>query len=592
MTGRAGPGVVIGVAAGVALLASCAQAPGVDGAQCPCPIGYYCDSSRGVCLAGPAPEPPPYTPMGGRPANPPPSNPSSPPPMNNVPPATCVQIGVVPPRPLSAAEYRNTLVDLLGFQPTPDELPMVQLGASGFSNSAEHTGVTELLRALAPRLASRLVGSRRMSELIGCEPDRTDEEPCVAGFIDRFARRLYRRPLLEVERGSLLAAFSVARQKQTFMEAVANVIAQLLASDQFLVRRETGGPIKPPLQRVALTGFEVATRLSYLLWASTPDDALLEAAAAGRLDNPEGVRAEAERLLADGRAERSYLQFFREWLEIDSDTLEQAGQDVPEFGPELRAAVLPAVLESADALVLQVIRAQDAPLMDWQTWPRLYANRAMATFYGLAPPTGDGFAWLLPMGDQQRSGPLTIPARLANAGSILETRPVARGMWVNQRLRCFAEIAPPDNVKIPPPPPATAEMSTKQRFEEHRSNAGCNACHQFIDPLGFALDNYDGIGRWRTREGNYDIDASGAIGTLTFSGPGDLARALSESPDVRACMVRQWFRYGFGRRDQDEDACVLDRVNEQFAAGGYRTRALLLALVASEAFTTLPAPTR
>jgi hypothetical protein len=211
----------------------------------------------------------------------------------------------------------------------------------------------------------------------------------------------------------------------------------------------------------------------------------------------------------------------------------------------------------------------------------------MAQFYNLALPSGSGPGWVTPLADQKRFGLLTAPAWLVDGAGKDEVNPIKRGVWIRGRLLC--RDLPPPPAEIPPMPEPVPTKTKRELYEQHRANPVCALCHAGIDPLGFALENYDGLGKWRMTDGQFDIDPAGEVPGMKFSGLEDLAQQLSTSPEVRSCAVQQWFRYGFGRPVVSDDQCALESLGKAFAEGGYRTRALLLALVVSETFTTLPA---
>jgi len=222
----------------------------------------------------------------------------------------------------------------------------------------------------------------------------------------------------------------------------------------------------------------------------------------------------------------------------------------------------------------------------------MYGNRPMAEFYGLSAPSGEGFEMLQPLGGQQRFGILTFPAILSALADGANSHAVRRGSFVLRRFMC---------IELPPPPasvPAAAEprpgLSARERFVQHTVNRTCWACHANFDPIGFALENYDGYGRWRTTENGGTIDASsGEVGQLLghpFQGPQGLAELLAGSEDFSGCIAQQWFRYALGRATEADDRCTLDELKKAYVKGGRKLRPLLLAIVRSDAFLTRTAP--
>ena len=537
----------------VFVIGACAQPPGVEGAACPCPADYSCDPVRKVCVPGVIP------PIG-----------------NPTPPLAraCRTVGTVPPRALTPTEYQHTVGDLLGVTVQPSELPPEAFGQSGFSNAADRIGDVDRLRPLA-----RVVAERARPALPSRFPCDLRPDECVTRFIQRFGSQAFRGPLQPQEQALLLDAYKLGAAGGDHWAGIARVVETALGADAFLIRRERGLPPGSDDPLIALPGHELASRLSFLLWASAPDERLLEAASKGELGTRASLLAEVDRMLADPRADRGLRTFHRQWLEVDPAVVARDSESLG-FTDELRASVL----RSSDELVRNLVLADDAELGTLLTYPAVFADARMASFFGLAAPATE-FAPVLPMGGQSRHGLLTVPSRLATFNQGEVPNPVLRGVWVNERLLC--SNLPNPTVNIPPPPPADPGSTNRQRYEQHRQDPVCLACHMYIDPLGFALDNYDGLGRWRTREGQFEVDASGSTGGMSWSGPAQLAQQLASSPQVRECVVRQWFRYSFGRQETEADTCTMEALKEGFAQGGYRTKALLRAIAISDAFGTL-----
>jgi hypothetical protein len=542
------------------LLAGCAVPPSAVGASCPCPrVGYYCDKARGVCVAGSEPVDPP-------------------------PPAlhSCQTLGPNPVRALSVTEYRNSVADLLGVTLAPSELPAEVVGPTGFSNGPERIAGVQGLRQVAPLVVER--ARPAVASLLGCDRVARGDQACAQDFVDRFGRRIFRHPLDDDERSMLLAAHANGSSAGGFEAGILRVIETALGADAFLLRRDRGLPPKPGATLLDLTPFEIASRLSFLLWSSTPDDTLLTAAAAGGLDTRAGQRAQAQRLRADPRAERMLIEHHRQWLEIDAAAVGGGGDSLG-YDPAMRSSVL----RSAEDFVRQLVAKDDADLATLLGFPQLFADARMASFFDLASPTSP-FDPVAPQAGQRRFGLLTLPARLAMRSLGDVPRPVVRGVWINARLLC-APLPPPPLGSMPPVPEPDPRRSTRQRYEQH-GQSGCAVCHQRIDSMGFAFDNYDGLGRWRTSDGAYDVDTSGTMEDpdLRWQTTAELVPQLAASSQVRRCVTLQWFRQAFGRVETEADACTVEAIDRAFADGGYRTGALLQGIVTADAFTAAPLP--
>jgi hypothetical protein len=526
-------------------LAGCAQPPPVAGAACPC------GSQDFVCQDGVCVKATPVTP---------------------VTPVACADPGPAGPHRLSAGEYRNTVLDLLG----------VDMGGNVLSDQPLPTAPPD--SALAPPVPvefqdlAMLVGSLvgpTVEGLVSCAGLST--AGCGRRFVEGFGRRAFRHTLKDDERALLQARFDGAGAD--LRAGLLAVVTGALQAPQFVYRIETGEPRQGTARTVPLTAFERASRLSYFLWQSMPDDQLLAAAESGALRDPDQVAIQARRLLGDPRAGRAIARFHRQWLQLD---LSQA-TELPE---QLRASLM----ASADDFFTTVAWQEDQPIANLLTFPSVYGDRSMAAFYDLTPPGGDGLEALAPRGDQIRRGILTTPALLATYSHGAVSAPVRRGRLISERVLC--RPVPPQPPTTPKAPPI-GTMTTRQTLSQHQENPACRACHDLFDPIGFGLENYDGYGRWRTEENGQAVDASGVVLGTPFQGPDGLARYLAEPERAPHCLVVQWFRQALGRMDQDVDDCTMGALQAAFLRGQMRTSALVMAIAGSNAFLTrraLPAP--
>lgn len=428
--------------------------------------------------------------------------------------------------------------------------------------------------------AEQIAAAANVSKLISC----TDGEPCAAMFIDGYGRRAFRRPLTAGERDGLLAVYRIGREAATFAGGIALVIEAMLSSPQFLylVEKKTGaGP-----GRVPLDGYEIAARLSFFLWGSGPDDALLSAAATGRLADADGVRAEATRLLGDPRARGALSRFVTYWLDISSiDRLAKDQRRLPRFDATVRAAMKAETLEFFD----YVLRRGDASARTLLTASFSFPDRSLLPIYGLAVPAG--FEPKKPTALHGRVGVLTQPSVLATHANPDRTSPVKRGNFVLKNLLCY-EIPLPA-IDIPPLPEPDPSKTTREQFAQHTSVAACAACHKIIDPVGFGFEKYDASGVYRELEGGRKIDASGTLSIGSpedgpFDGAAALVQKLLRVPQFNACLPTQWFRFAHARKERPEDGCALDDLRGAFAASGGNLRTLILTLVASDSFRFRP----
>jgi hypothetical protein len=489
--------------------------------------------------------------------------------------------GPSPLRRLTREEYDNTVAELAGDTSKPGKDFPPEARALGFNNIADAQTVTTLLaeayKTAAEGIAER--AAKNASALLGCSES---DGACVDGFIQRFGSRAYRRPLATDEAARLRQVYDWGQANTTALDGVRMVIEVLLQSPDFLYRPELGAGEAAP-QVLHLSSYEMATRLSYLLRGSMPDQTLLDEAAADRLKTPEQVLAQAQRLLADPRARDTFKSFHRQWLDLD----QVAGID---RDPALYAGytdAIPALLQQeTEAFIDHVLFEDGAKLRTLLTAPYTFANNALATFYGLAAPSGDAFT-LVATDPTQRKGLLTQGSLLALQSKPQQTSPVHRGKFVRENLLCQFLPPPPANLVITPPE-LNPSLTTRQRFSQHSADPSCAACHQQMDPLGLGFEHFDAVGRWRETENNLPIDATGKL-VLTdvdgdFDGAAALADKLANSEQVADCMMKEWARFTFGRSETVEDACTLERTKTQFAAADHDIKQLVLALTQTDAF--------
>jgi hypothetical protein len=479
------------------------------------------------------------------------------------PPPAGSDPGRVALRRLNRTEYDNTVRDLLGTRLRPAQTFAVDPTALGFDNNGDVQSVTAIqlsqYESAAEALADEALagGAARLAELArvaACDPGAP---ACLQTLIGGFARRAWRRPPAADEIARVMAVAEVERGRGGDGQAqLRQALIAVLVSPHFLFRAE---PARPGTR--ALDDHQVASRLSYLIYGSMPDDPLFQAAGAGRLRTAAEVRAQAARMLGDPRARSFVDSFAAQWLGLVE--LEQHDVDEAMFGKAFDPALAAAMKAETLAIFADFLRT-DRPA------PELVAARAPASDPRLAALYGDS----------PRVGLLTQASILTTTSSANGTNPVTRGHWVLSQLLC----SPP-----PPPPPkvpnlpdvAPAGKTLRARLEAHRANPTCASCHRLMDPIGLGLENYDAIGRWRATDAGEAIDASGELPDGTrFSGPAELIAALAKDPRLPGCVAEKLFTYALGRAP---DGAQLARV--QTAAGGSAgIQALILALVESEAF--------
>lgn len=489
---------------------------------------------------------------------------------------------VRPPTPLrrlTRFEYDNSVRDLLGTTGNPSkDFPPDEI-SEGFSNNGLVLTISQL-HAEKYVYASEAIAKdavTRLSSILPCDPATTSEETCAEQFARSFGRRAFRRALEPEDVTALMTAYGFG---ETFAEGIEIMIRAALLSPHFLFRVEFSGARQEGDAMVRLNGYETATRLSYLLWSSGPDDALLDAAEAGELDTPAGVQAQARRLLSDERAKSAALEFFRQWLELNRlDTI--SPKDPAEF-PLWSQAMKTAMKAEADKVIESILFSGDATLTRLLSAPLGLPTGPLASLYGV-PESSE----LVSLPENERAGVLTLPAFLSVQGHPDQTSPVLRGKFIRTKMLCGHVEPPPDNVAIAAPDPHEGGTA-RERFSAH-AQGPCAECHQLMDPLGFPLEAYDAMGKFRTTDAGRELDLTGEFVQTRaldgpFNGPIEMAQKLAAAPEVAECVAAKWFQYSVGRGVEKGDACSLVPLQEAFEKGGKNLYELMVNITQTEAF--------
>jgi len=489
-------------------------------------------------------------------------------------------------RRLTVRQYANSVRALFGPAidvPTdlePDTVlhGMAAIGASRIALSAR---ATEQFEAAARSIAAQVVAdTERREALVGCDP--ATEASCTRGFVERFGLRAWRRPLTseEVARYTELAGVATEALSDPW-RGIEYAIAGLLQSPHFLYRVEIGAadPSTPGLRR--FDGYELASRLSFWLWNTLPDEPLLEAAASGELGSTAGLVAQATRLLDDSRSEQGIETFFDEVLGLATlYDLPQLPDAFPQVSPTLGRAMRTQTLMTATQWTLS-----DADLRDLFTTRSTFVDAELAALYGLEGVSGPEFVPVELPADQPRVGLLGHASILASNSHPTSTSPTRRGKFVREVLLCQAVPPPPPNVVTSLPEDAgDGPRTMREKLRVHAEDPACAACHASMDPIGLALEHFDGIGAFRTTDADQPIDASGELDGVAFEDARGLAAAVAAHPELATCVARHAYRYAQGHLEGKGEEALVQALGQRFASDGYRLRQLLLAIVSSEAF--------
>ncbi|MEZ5403812.1 MAG: DUF1592 domain-containing protein [Bryobacteraceae bacterium] len=495
-------------------------------------------------------------------------------------------------RRLTKTEYGNTLRDLFGVDPSiADGLPD-EVSGQGYLNSLSPLQLEQYL-AIADKVLRHIAAppGRRRTEtekrLFGPSATPAGDPRQAAQEVARsLARKAYRRPPAEAELDVLVATFDLARKnKLSYRQALGLMLKAVLVSPQFLFITPAG-EAESSTGIVPLDDHQLASRLSYLLWATMPDEELMALADRGKLHEREVLKAQTKRLLDDPRSRALFDGFGAQWLNVGG--LQRQVFD-PVLFPQMTPAMRQAMYDEV-RLFFESIVGDNESVIRFVDSDYTYLNGTVAAIYGLEKTVHGPEMRKVRLSDGNRGGVLGMPGILAATSFPNRTSPVKRGVWVlEQVLGEQVPAAPPDVPALDKQDQAAvANLTVRQRTELHRTNPVCANCHRILDPIGFGLEKFDAIGRWRDRDRNGEpIDAAGELpGAERFSGPADLKAIIAgRNGDVARNLVEKLLAYALGRKLEGYDEIVVDELMGEIAADGYRMRALIDGVITSYPFT-------
>ena len=462
------------------------------------------------------------------------------------------------------------------------ELPENQRDRNVYVQSVELDGPLEKDTRAVPASQKQIV-------FVSSEQIAKDRTAAARLVVTQMARRLYRRPPAPEDVERLMRAFDLSRG-ESFERGVQIALQAALVSPRFLFRVETVVDTKPgakaqAVQDRVLDSWELASRLSYFLWSSTPDEELMKEAQSGALQKPQVLQAQARRMLRDPKARALADNFAGQWLMLRNlRDVEPDPALYPNWNDQLRAA-----MKQESLLFFEEVVQKNRSITDFLDGKFTYLNESLAKHYGISTVRGTNFQRVALVGElaRQRGGILTQASVLTVTSNPTRTSPVKRGKWV---LENFWGTPPP------PAPPGVAQLkesrvisstlTMRKRMEEHRKNPDCASCHSRMDPIGFSLENYDATGKWRVKEGNLAIDTSGALSDGTrFVGPVQFKTILMKKQGqfVRA-FSEKMLTYSLGRGLETSDKCVVDEIYKHVGANKNSFGSLIEAIVVSDSF--------
>jgi hypothetical protein len=422
--------------------------------------------------------------------------------------------------------------------------------------------------------------SRR--RIFTCRPGgAADERSCARSIISTLARRAYRRPITAEETLPLLEFYDIARREGTFEAGIQAALQRILASPMFVFRAERDPKDVVPGTIYRINDFELASQLSFFLWSSIPDDVLLELASRGQLNKPEVLEQQVQRMLSEPRAQAFISNFVGQWLQLRNLRSSVPNSErFPDFDDNLRQAFQ----REVELLVEHLMRG-DRSVLELLSADYTFINGRLAKHYGIPNIYGSQFRRVI-LTDEARWGLLGKGAVLMVTSHADRTSPVLRGKWILENL-----VGTPP----PPPPPDVPDLeeqkvnrprTMREQMEEHRKNPGCAACHRIMDPLGFALENFDAVGSWRTREAGIPIDASGQLADGTVvDGVVAVRQALLRRPEVFvSTLTEKLLTYALGRGVDYYDLPAVRAIVRDAARRDYRFSSIILGIVKSTPF--------
>lgn len=496
--------------------------------------------------------------------------------------------GFVTIRRLNRVEYDNTVRDLIGVDlGLADDFPSDDVG-HGFDNMGDVLSIPTILiekyLAAAEVIADRIVDDERVRRRVLKHTGDNDEQKIDAAKrnIRGFANRAFRRPATDEEFERLLQIAKTAKNEGlSDNDTLKTVLTAILVSPHFLFRVELDPDPEDEDGIRELNGFELATRLSYFLWSSMPDEELYRLARDGRLKNPDIMADQVRRMLLDDRATQFVANFAGQWLQLrDVPQMTPDPDRFPQVDEELQLAMR----RETEIFFEEMIR-NDHSLLDFLVADFTFVNERLAEHYGMQDVKGDQFRKVAL--DDNRRGILTHASVLILTSNPTRTSPVKRGKWILDNILGEPPPAPPPDVPLLDEEAETLG-SLREQMEQHRTNENCAVCHRKMDALGFGLENFDAVGAWRDKDGRFEIDASGMLpGGQYFGGPVDLMQILAEEKkdEFCRCVVKKMLTYALGRGLEPFDQCTVNDIMQALAENDYRFSTLFTAIVTSDPFT-------
>ena len=505
------------------------------------------------------------------------------------PPAFAPAPGMV--RRLTRTQFRNALNDVFGYAVDISKVDADSWDSNFATISASvvvtsDQGAEQYNTAVESAVDVVFSNATKRSQFIGCTPTGQSSDTCLRGYLQKLGLRAWRRPLTSAELDGLgTLAASASTTLGSAVEGARWATVELFESPNFLYRPELGAASSGGSLRY--TPYEMAGRLSFLLWNSLPDQTLLDQAASSTLGTADQIRTAATRMLGTTAGRESVGNFAEEYLRLDRIATQAKDPALfPAYTTTLQAAMVRDVRDTWTSLVFD----DQTSLMDLFTTTKVVVNSELAKLYGLDTTglTTTTFKTMTLPANGPRAGVLTKAGVLSEFANQQTGSPTLRGKFIRESLACQTVPPPPPGVNTAAVDlPTDVPMTKRQRLEAHRSASACAGCHALMDPLGLPLESFDAIGAYRTTDNGLPVDPSGTFDGQAVADARGLGMTASQSVTVTQCLVRRFYSYAMGYKERDVDGSVLNTLASSFNGSGFKMRDLILAVVTSDAFSSV-----